>query len=135
MSVFVLLQKEGMDVRLEILSNWGHSSQVGLTEVQLLQSSGSLLPVPSTGVSVQGAHSPSGPPSILFNGKAKVRRTSSTHLCDVVFEQKTVSFCCVLCFLSYLITLNPSAGMGLEFARPQDYPLIPHFCLLSCCSA
>lgn len=68
-----LFQLEDVDIRLEILSNWGHASRVGLTEIQLLQSSGALLPVPSSGVSVRGAHAQSGPPSILFNGKAKVR--------------------------------------------------------------
>ena len=68
-----LFQLEDVDIRLEILSNWGHASRVGLTEIQLLQSSGALLPVPTSGVSVRGAHAQSGPPSVLFNGKAKVR--------------------------------------------------------------
>ena len=66
-------QSEEVDIRLEILSNWGHASRVGLTEIQLLQSSGALLPVPSTGVTARSAQAQSGPPSVLFNGKAKVR--------------------------------------------------------------
>lgn len=64
--------EEHVEVSIEILSNWGHSSRVGLTEIQMLSTSGQLLPVPASGVSAKGAHSMSCLPTILFNGRAKV---------------------------------------------------------------
>ncbi|KAL8620866.1 hypothetical protein ACOMHN_047037 [Nucella lapillus] len=75
-------QSDPVEVRLEILSNWGHSSRVGLTEVQLVHMSGSLLPVPSAGVTVRGAHSQSGPPSVLFNGRAKTIKERNMWTCQ-----------------------------------------------------
>ena len=71
-----LFQSGGVEIRLKIMSNWGHPSRVGLTEIQLLHASGSLLPVPSTGVTVLGGHSQSGSPAVLFNGRAKVSEVS-----------------------------------------------------------
>lgn len=65
-------KEKGGKVTIEMVSNWGHPSRLGLTEIQLLNESEHLLPVSSSGVFVHGAESMSGSPSILFNGKTKV---------------------------------------------------------------
>ncbi|KAK7112200.1 hypothetical protein V1264_011687 [Littorina saxatilis] len=84
-------KSEGADVRMEILSNWGNASRVGLTEIQLLSSSGSLLPVPSSGISVRGAHSQAGPPCVLFNGKTKTTKERNMWACQ--WTGKPVELC------------------------------------------
>lgn len=65
-------KEKGGKVTIEMVSNWGHPSRLGLTEIQLLNELEHLLPVSSSGVFVHGAETMSGSPSILFNGKTKV---------------------------------------------------------------
>ncbi|KAK7501363.1 hypothetical protein BaRGS_00007488, partial [Batillaria attramentaria] len=74
-------EKSGVEVTIEIKSNWGNASRVGLTEIQLLDSTGSLLPVAASGVSAHGSHEASGPPGILFNGKAKTTKERNMWSC------------------------------------------------------
>ena len=57
---------------IEITSNWGHSSLVGLTELQFYDQSGLLLPIKPSDVSVYGANKESNKVEVLFNGKSKV---------------------------------------------------------------
>lgn len=73
--------KDRVEVRVEILSNWGNTSRVGLTEIQLLDTAGCLLPVSSNGVSAHGDHGVSGSPCVLFNGKAKTTKERNMWSC------------------------------------------------------
>ena len=61
-----------LEVTLEITSNWGHSGLVGLTELQVFDQSGVLVPVKPSDVSVHGARGQTGKVDVLFNGKSKV---------------------------------------------------------------
>lgn len=59
-------------VHLEILSNWGHNMRLGLTEIQVYDQTGCLIPISGDDVSVHGAEDCRGTVDILFNGKFKV---------------------------------------------------------------
>ena len=59
-------------VYLEIKSNWGHNMRLGLTEIQLFDGAGTLIPVSPNDVSVHGAEDCKEHVSVLFNGKFKV---------------------------------------------------------------
>ncbi len=64
----------GVSVRVRVLSNWGHASRVGLTELQLVDTAGAALPVDPAHVTLRGAAG-STDVACLFNGRCKVRET------------------------------------------------------------
>ena len=66
-------ETDRLEVTLEIKSNWGHPSLVGLTELQFFDQSGGLVPVKPSDVSVYGAGTSAKNVGVLFNGKSKVR--------------------------------------------------------------
>ncbi|XP_025076001.1 protein KIAA0556 homolog isoform X2 [Pomacea canaliculata] len=74
-------KEKGGKVTIEMVSNWGHPSRLGLTEIQLLNELEHLLPVSSSGVFVHGAETMSGSPSILFNGKTKTTKERNMWSC------------------------------------------------------
>ncbi len=76
---------EDLEIQVRLLSNWGHSSRIGLTEIQLLESSGQRIEVDPANVTLHGAED-SSDVGCLFNGKCKVRVThhSSSWKFDVI---------------------------------------------------
>lgn len=60
------------DVTLEVLSNWGHASRVGLTEVEFYNNAGEKISLTPSDVWVQGAKDMQGMLGNLVNGRAKV---------------------------------------------------------------
>ncbi|XP_059167114.1 katanin-interacting protein-like isoform X2 [Physella acuta] len=69
------------EVTVEILSNWGHSSLVGLTELQFFDQSKCLIPVNPTDISIQGAKTSSKQLEALFNGKSKTTKERNMWSC------------------------------------------------------
>ena len=61
-----------LDLRLQLLSNWGHAQRIGLTEIQLYDSQRCRIPVKSSNIHASGAHSQRGELANLFNNKYKV---------------------------------------------------------------
>lgn len=60
-------------VTLEVLSNWSHSSRVGLTEVEFYNDAGEKVNLTPSDVWVQGAKDMQGMLGNLVNGRAKVK--------------------------------------------------------------
>ncbi|XP_036369214.1 protein KATNIP homolog isoform X2 [Octopus sinensis] len=69
-------------VRLELLSNWGHNKRIGLTEIQLYDTSGKIIPVLPENVTVKNASNPSNSILVVFNGKAKTSKLKNMWSCD-----------------------------------------------------
>ena len=71
-----MAELSGIEVHVEILSNWGHPNKIGLTEVQFFDVEGKRLWLGSNRVQLLGA--PDGADSgnlwALVNGKTKVQR-------------------------------------------------------------
>ncbi|XP_022250480.1 protein KIAA0556-like isoform X2 [Limulus polyphemus] len=79
-----------INIDLELLSNWGHPDRIGLTEVQLYDSSGKLLDVKPMDVSVEGSGSVVGEVGNLVNGKTKT--VKERHMWSCSFQEgKTVT--------------------------------------------
>ncbi|CAG5117097.1 unnamed protein product, partial [Candidula unifasciata] len=78
------------EVTLEILSNWGHPSLVGLTELEFFDQSGRLIPIKSSDVSVHGARSSTNKVDVIFNGKSKTTRERNMWSC--LFDGRPVEF-------------------------------------------
>ena len=64
--------KSTIEVRLTILSNWGHADRVGLTEIQFYDLSRKKIEVRPADVKVHGAVNVRSEIDVLFNGKFKV---------------------------------------------------------------
>ena len=62
---------EDLEIKVRLLSNWGHSNRIGLTEIQLYDTGGHRVDVDPANVTLHGAHG-SSDVSCLFNGKCKV---------------------------------------------------------------
>ncbi|XP_076332193.1 katanin-interacting protein-like isoform X3 [Tachypleus tridentatus] len=72
-------------IDLELLSNWGHPDRIGLTEVQLYDSSGKLLDVKPMDVSVEGSQNAAGEIGNLVNGKTKT--VKERHMWSCSFQE------------------------------------------------
>jgi len=66
-------QSNSLTVTLKILSNWGHPSRVGLTEVQFFDQTKNRFDVNPDDIRVKGARNVKGDLAVLCNGKCKVR--------------------------------------------------------------
>ena len=62
---------EDLEIKVRLLSNWGHSNRIGLTEIQLYDTAGHRVDVDPANVTLHCAHG-SSDVSCLFNGKCKV---------------------------------------------------------------
>ena len=67
-------------VTVQILSNWGHPTRVGLTELQLFDKSGKKLELDVADVFVHGAVNPKGQIKNIINGNFKVLNIMNIHL-------------------------------------------------------
>ncbi|XP_071813789.1 katanin-interacting protein-like isoform X2 [Apostichopus japonicus] len=68
-------------VTLEVLSNWSHSSRVGLTEVEFYNDAGEKVNLTPSDVWVQGAKDMQGMLGNLVNGRAKTTRERNMWSC------------------------------------------------------
>ncbi|BFZ02930.1 hypothetical protein BsWGS_05969 [Bradybaena similaris] len=92
------------EVTLEIVSNWGHSSLVGLTELEFFDQLGCLIPIKSSDVSVQGARGSTNKVEVLFNGKSKTTRERNMWSC--LFDGRPVEFS--------ILMVNPHPGKQFQ---------------------
>lgn len=69
-----MAELSGVEVHVEILSNWGHPNKIGLTEVQFFDKEGKRLWLGSNRVQVLGTPDGVDPGNVgtLVNGKTKV---------------------------------------------------------------
>ncbi|KAH9498867.1 hypothetical protein Btru_004902, partial [Bulinus truncatus] len=95
---------ERMEVALEILSNWGHSSMVGLTELQFFDQSKCLIPIKPSDVSIHGAKENSNNIEVLFNGKSKTTKERNMWCCR--FDGRPIEFSILL--------INPNPGKNFQ---------------------
>ncbi|XP_013084186.2 katanin-interacting protein-like isoform X2 [Biomphalaria glabrata] len=91
---------ERMEVTVEILSNWGHSSLVGLTELQFFDESKCLIPIKPSDVSVHGVKDNYNKIEVLFNGKSKTTKERNMWSCP--FDGHPIEFSILL--------INPNPG-------------------------
>ncbi|XP_022794557.1 protein KIAA0556-like [Stylophora pistillata] len=86
--------EEGLDVYFEIISNWGNSSYVGLTEIQFFDLEGNMIPYDEHNVSLSGHVGDGGVLGNLTNGKTKTIKgrymwscgLESKHPVELVFH-------------------------------------------------
>ncbi|GAB1610533.1 protein KIAA0556-like, partial [Argonauta hians] len=97
-------------VRLELLSNWGHNKRIGLTEIQLYDTSGKIIPVLPENVTVKNASNPSNSILVVFNGKAKTSKLKSMWSCDLSEPAVPVT-----------ITIHPSTEKSLSKIKLWNY--------------
>ncbi|KAK6170887.1 hypothetical protein SNE40_019176 [Patella caerulea] len=79
-----------IEVNIEILSNWGHPSRLGLTEIQFYNQDKQLIPVNCNDVTIHGGNKTHASIDVLFNGKAKTTKERYMWLCD--FSGKRLEF-------------------------------------------
>ncbi|XP_005100895.1 katanin-interacting protein isoform X2 [Aplysia californica] len=89
-----------LEVTVEISSNWGHPSLVGLTELQFFDQSGLLVPIKPSDVSVHGARGETSKVEVLFNGKSKTTKERNMWSCK--FDGRPIEFSILL--------INPLPG-------------------------
>ncbi|RMX37150.1 hypothetical protein pdam_00023677, partial [Pocillopora damicornis] len=78
--------EEGTDVYFEIISNWGNSSYVGLTEIQFFDLKGNTIPYDEHNVSLSGHVGDGGVLGNLANGKTKT--TKGRYMWSCGFQTK-----------------------------------------------
>ncbi|GFO38442.1 protein kiaa0556 [Plakobranchus ocellatus] len=93
-------ETDRLELTFEIMSNWGHPSLVGLTELQFFDQSGCLVPVKPSDISVTGAGSSAKNVGVLFNGKSKTTKERNMWSCK--FDGRPIEFSIML--------INPNPG-------------------------
>jgi len=69
-------------VTIELISNWGHPSRVGLTEIQLFDSSRKKIVLHVDELSINGAVNVKGDLGALINGKVKTTKERNMYSCE-----------------------------------------------------
>lgn len=83
MFLLVLLQvrqegSEALSIEFRLLSNWGHESCMGLTEIQIFDLGKHRMDLSDSQIEVEGAVSEKGQAALLFNGRCKVCRIAAS---------------------------------------------------------
>ncbi|XP_013381133.1 protein KIAA0556 isoform X4 [Lingula anatina] len=76
-----------VELHLVLLSNWGHPSRIGLTEIQAFDSEGNRIDLTCGDVQVYGAKDCKGDLDNLFNGRFKTTKERNMWSCSFVPEK------------------------------------------------
>ncbi|CAH1795086.1 unnamed protein product [Owenia fusiformis] len=71
-----------IELHIELLSNWGHKSRIGLTEIQIFDMEKRRIPINESDLVLHGVKQPKGDLNNLFNGKFKSTKERNMWSCS-----------------------------------------------------
>ncbi|XP_077979703.1 LOW QUALITY PROTEIN: protein KATNIP homolog [Glandiceps talaboti] len=82
----------GNNIVIQLLSNWGHPTRIGLTEVQFFDKNGQKISIDDSEIDVVNAREEKGDVSNIVNGKSKTTKERNMWSCNLASKSVQIVF-------------------------------------------